>query len=123
MSNTNIRSVRVIRYSPDGGYAAIEWLRAFETVEIPHAISDGDTWRIGVQITKKRVIDVILHIELLDSLPDRLRGRLGRTRADGLFRSPKRCRRMIAEAGRPLALLGAKHLGTPVRILVCAAGD
>ena len=121
MSNTNIRSVRVIRYSPDGGYAAIEWLRAFETVEIPHAIGDGDTWRIGVQITKKRVIDVILHVELLDTFGDRLRGRLGRTRTDGLFRSPKRCRKTIAGAGRPLALLGARHMGTPVRILVCAA--
>lgn len=123
MSNRNIRSVRVIRYSPDGGYAAVEWLRAFETVEIPHAIGDGDTWRIGVQITKKRVIDVILHVEVLDSLPDRLRGRLGRTRTDGLFRRPKKCGRAIAGAGRPLALLGAKHLGTPVRILVCAARD
>lgn len=120
MSNTNIRSVRVIRYSPDGGYAAIEWLRAFESVEIPHAITDGDTWRIGVQITKKRVIDVILHIEILDSFGSRVKGRLGRTRADGLFKSVKRCRRTIAGAGRPLALLGAKHLGTPVRILVCA---
>lgn len=122
MSNTNIRSVRVIRYSPDGGYAAIEWLRAFETVKIPHAIGDGDTWRIGVQITKKRVIDVILHVETLDTFSDRLRGRFGRTRTDGLFRSPKRCAATIAGAGRPLALLGARHMGTPVRILVCAAG-
>jgi hypothetical protein len=123
MSNRNIRSVRVIRYSPDGGYAAVEWLRAFETVEIPRAIGDGDTWRIGVQITKKRVIDVILHVETLDTFSDRLRGRLGRTRTDGLFRSPKRCAATIAGAGRPLALLGARHMGTPVRILVCAAGD
>ena len=121
MSNTNIRSVRVIRYSPDGGYAAIEWLAAFETVEIPHAISDGDTWRIGVQITKKRVIDVILHIELLDSFGGRVKGRLGRSRADRLFKSPMKCKAAIAGAGRPMALLGAKHLGTPVRILVCAA--
>lgn len=121
MSNTNIRSVRVIRYSPDGGYAAVEWLRAFQTVEIPHAITDGDTWRIGVQITKKRVIDVILHIEVLETLVDRLKGRLGRTRADTLYKSPKRCKRTIIGAGRPLALLGASHLGTPVRILVCAA--
>lgn len=123
MSNSNIRSVRVIRYAPDGGYAAIEWLRAFQTVEIPHAITDGDTWRIGVQITKKRVIDVILHIELLDSFGGRVKGRLGRTRTDGLFRSTKKCRKTIAGAGRPLALLGARHLGTPVRILVCAAAD
>ncbi len=123
MSNTNIRSVRVIRYSPDGGYAAIEWLRAFESVEIPHAITDGDTWRIGVQITKKRVIDVILHIELLDSFGGRVKGRLGRTRTDGLFKSAKKCRKTIAGADRALALLGAKHLGTPVRILVCAAAD
>ena len=123
MSNTNIRSVRVMRYSPDGGYAAIEWLRAFETVEIPHAITDGDTWRIGVQITKKRVIDVILHIEILDGFADRLRGRFGLARADALYKSPRKCGETIAGAGRPLALLGAKHLGTPVRILVCAAGD
>ena len=123
MSNTNIRSVRVIRYNQDGGYAAVEWRRAFETVEIPHAITDGDIWRIGVQITKKRVIDVILHIEILDTLPDRLRGRFGRTRTDGLYKRPKKCAGTIAGAGRPLALLGARHLGTPVRILVCAAGD
>ncbi len=121
MSNTNIRGVRVIRYSPDGGYAAIEWLRAFESVEIPHAISDGDTWRIGVQITKKRVIDVILRIEKLDGFMGLLRGRLGRTQSDGLYTHPKRCRQMISGAGRPLALLGARHLGEPVRILVCAA--
>jgi hypothetical protein len=123
MSNSNIRSVRVIRYAPDGGYAAIEWLRAFQTVEIPHAITDGDTWRIGVQITKKRVIDVILHVELLDSFSGRLKGRFKRTRADTLFKSTKRCRRTIAGAGRPMALLGARHLGTPVRILVCASED
>lgn len=123
MSNTNIRSVRVIRYSPDGGYAAIEWLRAFQSVEIPHAISDGDTWRIGVQITKKRVIDVILRIEKLDGFTDLLRGRLGRTESDRLYKRPKRCAQLISGAGRPLALLGAKHLGDPVRILVCAAVD
>jgi len=121
MSNTNIRGVRVVRYSPDGGYAAIEWLRAFESVEIPHAIIDGDTWRIGVQITKKRVIDVILRIEKLETLPDRLRARLGRTESDLLYKDSKRCAKLIAGAGRPLALLGAKHLGTQVRILVCAA--
>ena len=119
MSNTNIRSVRVIRYAPDGGYAAVEWLRAFESVEIPHAITDGDTRHIGVQITKKRVIDVIMHIELLDTFAGRVRGRLRRTRCDGLYRDRDRCARMVAGAGRPLALLGAKHLTTPVRILVC----
>ena len=123
MGNTNIKQVRVVRYAPDGGYAAIEWLRAFETVEIPHAISDGDTWRIGVQITTKRVIDVILRVEKLDGLSDLLRARLGRTAADQLYRHPNRCRAQIEDAGRPLALLGAKHLDRPVRILVCAAKD
>jgi hypothetical protein len=120
MSNTNIRSVRVIRYSPDGGYAAVEWLRAFEQIEIPDSIADGDTWRIGVQITKKRAIDVILHIEVLRSISDRVKGRLGRTRTDGLFRKPKRCRRIIVGTKRPMALLGATHQGTTVRILVCS---
>ncbi|MAO20625.1 MAG: hypothetical protein CMJ35_03550 [Phycisphaerae bacterium] len=123
MSNTNIKSVRVIRYSPDGGYAAIEWLRAFQSVEIPHAISDGDTWRIGVQITKKRVIDVILRIEKLDGFTDLLRARLGRTHSDQLYKHPKRCAQLIPGSGRPLALLSAKHLGDPVRILVCATAN
>lgn len=122
-SNTNITSVRVIRYAPDGGYAAREWLHAFEGVEIPHAISDGDTWRVGVQITKKRVIDVIVRIEMLDGLSGLLRARLGRTESDGLYKHPRRCEATIRGAGRPLALLGAKHLGEPVRILVCAAGS
>ncbi|MFG0247126.1 MAG: hypothetical protein ACF8MF_13845 [Phycisphaerales bacterium JB052] len=123
MSNTNIKSVRVVRYSTDGGYAAIEWLRAFESVEIPHAISDGDTWRIGVQITKKRVIDVVLRIEKLDGFADQLRARLGRTQSDLLYKHPKRSAQLIPGSGRPLALLSAKHLGTPVRILVCAAAN
>ena len=123
MSNANIRQVRVVRYATDGGYAAREWLRAFETIEIPHAISDGDTWRIGVQITSKRVIDVILRIEKLDGLGDLLRARLGRTESDQLYRHPKRCAELIHGAGRPMAVLGAKHLGDPVRILVCAAQD
>jgi hypothetical protein len=121
MSNTNIRSVRVIRYEPDGGYAAIEWLRAFQSVEIPHAISDGDAWRIGVQITKKRVIDVILRVEILDGFSDRLRARLKRTASDQFYKHPGRCIAQIRGAGRPLALLSAKHLGTPIRILVCEA--
>ncbi|MEZ6164242.1 MAG: hypothetical protein R3B67_07375 [Phycisphaerales bacterium] len=121
MSNTNIRSVRVLRYAADGGYAAVEWLRAFESVEIPHAISDGDAWRIGVQITKKRVIDVILRIETLDGFGDRLRARFKRTESDGLYTHPGRCVAQIRGAGRPLAMLGARHMGVPVRILVCAA--
>ncbi len=123
MSSTSIRSVRVIRYSSDGGYAAIEWLRAFEQIEIPHAISDGDAWRIGVQITKKRAIDVILRIEILDGLMSTLRARFGRTESDRFYRHPGRCVAQIRGAGRPLALLGARHLGTPVRILVCAAEE
>lgn len=123
MSKANINAVRVLRYAPDGGYAAIEWLRAFQSVEIPRTISDADTYRIGVQITKKRVIDVILHIETFPTLRDRLRQRLARTRTHGLYRSRKRCARTISGAGRPLALLSARHAGTPVQILVCAATD
>lgn len=119
MSNTNIKSVRVIRYSPDGGYGAAEWLRAFRGVEIPHAITDGDTRRIGVQITKKRAIDVILRTQKLGSLADRVRARLGRSESDRLFKHPHACAAAIPGTKRPLALLGARHLGTPVRILVC----
>lgn len=123
MSNTNIRSVRVIRYASDGGYAAREWLHAFEGVEIPDGVRDGDTLRIGVQITKKRVINVIVRIEKLDGLTGLLRARLGRTESDRRYKHPKRCVATINNAGRPLALLGAKHLGDPIRILVCAAAD
>lgn len=123
MSNTNISHVRVVRYAPDGGYAAVEWLAAIAGVEIPHAITSGDSWRVGVQITRRRAIDVILRIQKLEALPDRLKARLGRTESDGLYKHPDRCAQLIPGAGRPLALLGAKHLGTPVRILVCAAGD
>lgn len=123
MSNTNISHVRVARYASDGGYAAVEWLAAIACVQIPHAITSGDSWRVGVQITRRRAIDVILRIEKLETLPDKLRARLGRTESDALYKHPGRCAAMIPGAGRPLALLGARHLGTPVRILVCAAGD
>ncbi len=116
---STIRKVRVVRYAPDGGYGAAEWLRALEGVEIPHAITDGDTWRIGVQITKKRAIDVLLRIEKLEFFTDRIRARLGRAESDRLFKHPKACRAVIPRAKRPLALLGARHLGMPVRILVC----
>lgn len=123
MSNTNIRSVRVIRYAPDGGYAAREWLAAFEGLAFPHAVGDGDTWRMGAQITKKRVVDVVVRIEKLDGFTGMLRTRLGRTVSDTLFRNPDRCAASVPGAERPLAVLGAKHLGEPVRILVCAAGS
>jgi hypothetical protein len=125
MTTGRIRQVRVARYAHDGGYAAVEWLRAFQGVEIPADIGDDETGpaiaRIGVQINKKRAIDVILRIEKIESLADRVRARLGRTSSDALFKDPAACRARVPTARRPLALLGARHLGEPVRILVCAA--
>jgi len=119
MSTPSLRTIRVIRYAPDGGYAAREWLRAFGTVEFPPVISDGVAFRLGVQITKKRAIDVIVRIEHLDSFTKRMRARLGKSSSDALFKHPKRCRKTILGANRPLAVLGARHMGKPIRILVC----
>ena len=119
MSNPTLHQIRVIRYAPDGGYAAIEWLRAFQSVEFPPTIADGESFRMGVQITKKRAIDVILRIEHLDSFTQRMRSQLGRTVSDALFRHPKRCRANVAQTSRPLAVLGARHMGKPIRVLVC----
>lgn len=119
MGKPSVHKIRVIRYARDGGYAAIEWLRAFQTVELPPVIADGESFRLGVQITKKRAIDVILRVELLDSFTDKMRGQLGRTRSDALFKHPKACRKKVPDTRRPLAVLAAKHMGKPIRILVC----
>ncbi|MEX0875873.1 MAG: hypothetical protein WD114_00300 [Phycisphaerales bacterium] len=122
MTTGKISQVRVARYAHDGGYAAVEWLRAFQGVEIPADISDGDgpaIARIGVQINKKRAIDVILRIEKIESLADRVRARLGRTSSDALFKDPAACRARVPSAQRPLAVLAARHMGAAVRILVC----
>ncbi len=119
MPSPSLHQIRVLRYAPDGGYAAIEWLGAFRTVEFPPTFADGESFRMGVQITKKRAIDVILRIETLDSFASRLRGRLGKTTSDTLFKRPKTCRKRVPQTKRPLAVLGAKHMGKPIRILVC----
>lgn len=119
MPPPSLSSIRVIRYAPDGGHSAREWLKAFGALELPPVISDGESFRIGVQITKKRAIDVIVRIEALGSVGDRLRGRFGRTQSDSLFRNRKACRRHVPGASRPLAVLAARHAGRPIRILVC----
>ena len=119
MGSPSVHQIRVNRYAPDGGYAAIEWLRAFQSVEFPPMIADGESFRMGVQITKKRAIHVILRIEILDSFTDRMRGRLGKTASDSLFRHPKACRAKVPETRRPLAVLSARFMGKPIRILVC----
>lgn len=119
MAKPSVHHIRVIRYARDGGYAAIEWLRAFQAIELPPVIADGESFRLGVQITKKRAIDVILRIEQLDSFADKMRGQLGRTKSDSLFKHPKTCRKQVPQARRPLAVLGARHMGKPIRILVC----
>lgn len=119
MPKPSMHQIRVIRYARDGGYAAIEWLRAFEKVELPPVIADGESFRMGVQITKKRAIDVILRIESLDSFPSKVRAQLGRTISDVYFKSPKTCRKKVPQTKRPLAVLGARHMGKPIRILIC----
>ncbi len=82
-------------------------------------IADGESFRMGVQITKKRAIHVILRIEILDSFTDRMRGRFGKTASDSLFRHTKACRAKVPETRRPLAVLSARFMGKPIRILVC----
>lgn len=119
MPTASLSTIRVIRYAPDGGHSAREWLKAFGALKLPPVISDGESFRIGVQITKKRAIDVIVRIEDLASVGDRLRGRLGRTRSDVLFRNRKACQKRVPGTSRPLAVLAAKHAGRPIRILVC----
>ncbi len=119
MSSPSVHKVRVIRYARDGGYAAVEWLGAFKTIELPPIIADGESFRMGVQITKKRAIDVIIRIEVLDSFTDKMRGRLGKTISDRYFKHPKTCREQIPDARRPIAMLGARFMGKPIRILVC----
>lgn len=119
MPSPKLHDIRVIRYAQDGGYAAREWLNAFASIEFPPIIADGESFRIGVQITKKRAIDVVLRIEHLDTFADRLRARVGRSASDSLFRHPKACRKNIPDARKPLAVLSARRLGKPIRILVC----
>lgn len=119
MASPNMHQIRVIRYAQDGGYAAIEWLNAFRTIDLPPIIADGESFQLGVQITKKRAIDVILRIESLDSFLDKMRASLGRTTSDALFKNPKACRTQVQGVQRPLAVLGARHMGKPIRILIC----
>lgn len=120
MGTPRVTHIKVVRYAPDGGYAAIEWLRAFRTVEFPPTLEDGQTLRIGVQITKKRAVDVVLRIERLESFTDRLRGRLNRTQSDALFKNRAQCVLRVPSTSRPLAVLSAVHMGSAIRILVCA---
>lgn len=119
MGKPSLHQVRVVRYSNDGGYAAREWLSAFGSVEFPPNIADGEAFRMGVQITKKRAIDVILRIESIDSFKMKLRSRFGKTVSDALFHHPKTCRSAIVGVDRPLAVLSARHMGKPIRVLVC----
>ena len=119
MSSPSVHKVRVIRYARDGGYAATEWLNAFQTIELPPIIADGESFRMGVQITKKRAIDVVLRVEVLNSFTDKMRGRLNKTRSDSLFKHPKATRSQIPDARRPIAVLSARFMGKPIRILIC----
>ncbi len=119
MKNGTLHDIRVIRYTRDGGYAAREWFSAFQTLEFPPMIEDGESFRIGIQITNKRAIDVILRIEAIDSVSRKIRATLKRTRSDALFHKPKACRSKVPETQRALALLSAKLNGRSIRILVC----
>jgi len=119
MGNPKLHQVRVVRYASDGGYAAREWLTAFGSIEFPTVIADGEAFRMGVQITKKRAIDVILRVETVGTLKLKIRCRIGKSVSDILFKHPKACRTSITGVDRPLAVLGAKHMGNQIRILVC----
>jgi hypothetical protein len=119
MGSPSVHQIRVLRYARDGGYAAIEWLGAFKTVELPPVIADGESFRLGVQITKKRAIDVIIRVEVLDSFADRLKGRLSRSYSDKLYKNKRACCSVIPSSKRPMALLSARFMGKPIRILVC----
>ena len=116
-----LRELRVIRYAQDGGYAPREWAKAIEAAGIEAEV--GTPVRVGVQITKARAVDVMIRVERLETLGDKVRAALGRTRSDRLF-TARRARARLG-MGRALAVLagetGGKD-GCKVRVLVAAPG-
>ncbi len=121
MNRGRLTQTKVIRYARDGGFAPGEWQRAFATIDFNTPIADGHTQRIGVQITKMRAIDVVVRIELVSGVSAMIYAAFRKTYSDSLFKHPKRCKKTIEGAGRPIALLGGKLGGRPVRVLVCKA--
>ncbi|MBL4592037.1 MAG: hypothetical protein JKY96_08770 [Phycisphaerales bacterium] len=121
MSKGRLKHTKVIRYAQDGGFAPGEWQRAFAAVEFATPIANGDTHRVGVQITKMRTIDVVIRIEIVSGLSGQFYAAFKKTHSDSLFKHPKRCKKTIEGAGRPLALLSGKFGGRSARVLVCKA--
>ncbi|MCA9303013.1 MAG: hypothetical protein KC996_02715 [Phycisphaerales bacterium] len=123
MGTAKLSHCRVIRYAPDGGYSPGEWQHALENAEFSEPIGNGETQRLGVQITKTRAIDIIVRLELPDGPIASIAQSLGLGASDRLFRSPSKCRKQVRDAERPLAVLGGKFGDRSARVLVCEAHD
>lgn len=116
-------SLRVVRYARDAGFAPVEWARALAQASLDPTSPAIPTTRVGVQITKTRLLDVFVRVEALDTPGKRLRARLNRSESDRLFRRPRQLRQEIPLARRPLAVLSATLAGRPVRLLVAEPTD
>jgi hypothetical protein len=121
MGKARLKQTTVIRYANDGGYAPKEWQKALKDAQFDEPITDGHTQRIGVQITKARAIDVVVRIELVSGVLGSISATFRRTKSDTLFKNPKRCKKSIQGAGRPLALLAGRFGDRSARVLICKA--
>lgn len=115
---TGLTKIRVIRYATDGGYAPREWARAVAAAGIDAGTPDGGVARVGVQINKKRVVDVMIRVERLTTFGARLAARVRRSRSERLFASKKTLRGAVPGARRGLAVLSGVLGGDTVRVLV-----
>jgi hypothetical protein len=121
MGKARLKHTTVIRYAVDGGYSPREWQQALKEADFDEPITDGQTHRVGVQITKTRTIDVIVRIEFVNGVLGSIAATFGRTKSDALFKNPKRCRKKVSGAGRPLALLSGRFGARSARVLICKA--
>jgi len=121
MGTVKLSNCRVIRYAPDGGYAPGEWQHALMNAEFSEPIGNGETQRLGVQITKTRAIDIVVRLELTDGPFASLAQSFGMGASDRLFKSPRKCKKQVPDAGRPLAVLAGKFGARSARLLVCEA--
>lgn len=120
---SGLTRIKVVRYAADGGYAPREWARAIAEAGIDAGTKDGGVSRVGVQITKKRVIDVLIRVERLDGFGAKVAAAFKRSRSDSLFRSRRRLRGEVPGAKRALAVLSGELGGDAVRVLLAEPAD
>lgn len=131
------RSLRVVKYAPGWGYAAIEWERALAAIDwtrphadggperlkiktLPDGTKDATVWRATLTLGK-REHQVVLKVQPLDSVRQRVQSWLGRTRAFRQWRGTELLARANVSHAPCRAILRASSRGGVGEILVLPA--